>query len=76
VFSTPPLYLYSGKHKVVSREPFGARDFRSGTKKKVVPKKKDFATRNLKDCLPSLPLKTRKQKKKIKVFYPDNFMLP
>jgi hypothetical protein len=73
VFSTPPLYLYSGKHKIVSR---GARDFRSDTKKKVVLKKKVFAARNHKDCLPSLPLKTRKQKKKIKVFNPDNFMLP
>ena len=28
-----------------------------------MPKKKVFATRNLKDWLPSLPLKTRKQKK-------------
>jgi len=27
--------------------------------KEVMPKKKVFAARNLKDCLPSLPLKTR-----------------
>ena len=32
-------------------------------KKKVIPKQKVFAVRSLKDCLPSLPLKTRKQKK-------------
>jgi hypothetical protein len=35
---------------------------------KVMPKKKVFAARNLKDCLPNLPLKTGKAKKKIKVF--------
>jgi len=33
-----------------------------------MPKKKLFAERNLKDCLPSLPLKSRKAKKKIKNF--------
>ena len=33
----------------------------------VMTKKKVIAARNLKDCLPSLPLKTRKAKKKIKV---------
>jgi hypothetical protein len=38
--------------------------------------KKVFVARNLKDCLPSLPLKTGKEKKKIKVFYNNNFMLP
>jgi len=38
-------------------------------------KKKLIDTRNLKDCLPSLPLKTRKQKKKIKVFNRYNFVL-
>jgi hypothetical protein len=35
-----------------------------------MPKKKVFAARNLKDCLPSLPLKQESKKKKIKVFYP------
>jgi hypothetical protein len=41
-----------------------------------MPKKKVFAARSLKDCLPSLPLKTGKQKKenqsflsRFKVFY-------
>jgi hypothetical protein len=36
-----------------------------------MPKKKVFAGRNLKDCLPNLPLKKGKAKKKIKVFYRD-----
>jgi len=36
-------------------------------KQTVIPKKKVIAARNLKDCLPSLPLKTRKQKTKITV---------
>jgi hypothetical protein len=31
-------------------------------------KKKVFAPRNLKDCLPSLPLKRRKKKRKSKFF--------
>jgi hypothetical protein len=31
-------------------------------------KKKVIAARNLKDCLPSLPLKTRKQKKEKESF--------
>jgi len=34
-------------------------------KKTVMPKKKVFAARNLKDCLPNLPLKTGKAKKKV-----------
>jgi len=38
-----------------------------------MPKKKVFASRNLKDCLPSLPLKSRKAKKKIKVFLSRQF---
>jgi hypothetical protein len=38
-----------------------------------MPKKKVFATRNLKDCLPSLPLKRRKVKKKIKDFESRQF---
>jgi len=29
-----------------------------------------------KDCLPSLPLKTRKQKKEVKFFYRNNFVFP
>jgi hypothetical protein len=37
---------------------------------------KFIAARNVKECLPSLPLKTRKEKKKIKVFSRDNFVLP
>jgi hypothetical protein len=34
-----------------------------------MPKKKYIAARDLKDCLPNLPLKTGKGKKKIKVFW-------
>jgi len=41
-----------------------------------MPKKTVFAARNLEDCLPNLPLKTGKPKKKINVFYRDNFVLP
>jgi hypothetical protein len=41
----------------------------SVTQKKIVmPKKKVFAARNLKDCLPNLPLKTGEPNKKIKFF--------
>jgi hypothetical protein len=36
-------------------------------------KKKVFAARNLKDCLPNLPLETGKAKKKIKVFLSRQF---
>jgi hypothetical protein len=39
----------------------------------VMPKKKVFAARNLKDCLPNLPLKTGKAKKKIKSFLSEQF---
>ena len=38
-----------------------------------MPKKKVFAARNLKDCLPSLPLETGKAKKKITVFLSRQF---
>jgi hypothetical protein len=41
-----------------------------------MPKKKVFVARDLADCLPKLPLRTGKQKKKTKVFYRDNFVLP
>jgi hypothetical protein len=34
-----------------------------------MPKNKLIAARNLTECLPSLPLKTRKAKTKIKVFF-------
>jgi hypothetical protein len=46
-------------------------DFCSGTKsdkKTVIPQKKVSTARNLKDCLPSLPLKNKEVKKKNKVF--------
>jgi len=42
-------------------------------KKTVMPKKKFIAARNLKDCLPNLPLKTRKAKEKIKVLFSRQF---
>ncbi len=45
-------------------------------KKSVMPKKKYITARNLKDCLPSLPLKTRKKKKGNRSFLSDNFELP
>jgi hypothetical protein len=66
----------SGKHKIVSNGSYDLLVFHSGTKKTVIPKKKVFAARNLKDCLPSLPLKTGEAKKKYKFFYRDNFVLP
>jgi hypothetical protein len=34
-----------------------------------MPKKKVFAGRNLKGCLPSLPLKTGKQKEENQIFF-------
>ena len=48
-------------------------DFHSGTKKTVMSKKKVFVERNLKDCLPNLPLERGKEKKKIKVFLSRQF---
>ena len=38
-----------------------------------MPKKKVFPARNLKDCLPSLPLDTGKAKKKFTVFLSRQF---
>jgi hypothetical protein len=38
-----------------------------------MPKKKAFAARNLKDCLPNLPLKRREAKKTIKVVLSRQF---
>jgi hypothetical protein len=42
-------------------------------KKPVIPKKKVFDTRTLKDYLPNLPLERGKAKKKIKVFLSRQF---
>jgi hypothetical protein len=63
---------YSGKHKIVSSGSYEPLDFCSG-KKKVMSKKKVFAARNLKDCIPNLPLKRGKAEKKIKVFLSRQF---
>jgi len=63
---------YSGKLKIVSRDPW-ASDFHSGTKKQIMPKKKKIVARNLKDLLPNLTLRTGKAKKKIKVFLSRQF---
>jgi hypothetical protein len=45
-----------------------------------MPKQKYIAARDLKDCLPNVPLKTGKAEKKIKAFlkffYRDTFVLP
>jgi hypothetical protein len=38
-----------------------------------MPKKKVIAARDLKDCLPNLPLKKGKAKKKIKIFLSRQF---
>ena len=53
----------SGKNKIVSSK--WSAGFLFWYKKTVMPKKKVFATWNLKDCLPNLPLRTGKAKKKI-----------
>jgi hypothetical protein len=45
-------------------------------KKTVMPKKKVLAARNLKDCYQVYHPKQESKKKKIKVFYLVNFMLP
>ena len=44
-------------------------------KKTLNPKKKVISARNLEDCLPSLPLKTRKAKNENQIFYRDSFVL-
>ncbi len=66
----------SGKHKIVYRQPLGRRDLCPGTKKTAMPKKKVIVARNLKECSPSLPLKTRTAKKRKSIFYRDTFVLP
>ncbi len=43
------VYVYSGKHKIVWPRPYGRGTFILGTKKPVMPKKKVFVARNLKD---------------------------
>jgi len=66
----------SGKHKKnnCSQQTIWPAGFLFWYKKAVVmPKKKVFAARNLKDCLPILPLKRRKVKKKIKDFESRQF---
>jgi hypothetical protein len=39
-------------------------------------KKNVIDTRNLKDCLPNLPLKSENPKRNQSLFYRDNFVLP
>jgi hypothetical protein len=56
------------KHKTVFRDPNETRDFCSWYKKTVMSKKKVFDARNLKNCLPNLPLETGRVKKNIKLF--------
>ena len=51
----------------------GGTIFDDGGTKPVMPKKKKFVARNLKDFLPNLPLRTGKAKKKIKVFLSRQF---
>jgi hypothetical protein len=46
-----------------------ARHYLLWYKETVMPKKKVIAARNLKDCLPSLPLKTGKAKKEKQSFF-------
>ena len=66
----------SGKHKIVSNGSYDLLVFHSGTKKTVIPKKKVFVGRDLKDDYQVYHSKQESKKKKIKVFYRDNFMLP
>ncbi len=54
----------------------GSTGFLFWYKKTSRTKKNVIDERNLKECLPCLPLKTRKVKRKSKSFYHDNFVLP
>ena len=69
----------SGMHKIVSEAQMSQPAFWFWYKKIVMPKKKLFVPRNLKDCLPNLPLKRGKQKRNamrsLSFFYRDNFVL-
>jgi hypothetical protein len=68
------VYLFRGKRKIVSSAPNGALGFLFWYKKTVMPKKRNILVQGtLKDCLPNLPLKTRKAKKKIKDFLSRQF---
>jgi len=68
-----------GMHKIVSEAQMSQPAFWFWYKKIVMPKKKLFVPRNLKDCLPNLPLKRGKQKRNamrsLSFFYRDNFVL-
>jgi hypothetical protein len=66
------IYVYliiQGSIKLFPADHLARSGFLFRYKKAVMPKKKVFAARNHKDCLPSLPLKRRKAKKKILFFY-------
>jgi hypothetical protein len=64
----------SRKHKIVSNEAY-IRSIRIlfWYKKTVMPKKKYIAARDLKDCLPNLPLKTG-EKKENEIFLSRQFL--
>jgi hypothetical protein len=63
--------------KVIGRQfATGASDFHSGTKKPVMPKKKVFVARNLKDSYQIYHSDHQKQKRKSKFLYRDNFVIP
>jgi hypothetical protein len=58
----------SGKHKIVSNGSYDLLVFHSGTKKTVIPKKKVFAARNLKDCTKFTTQNKKAKKRKSKFF--------
>jgi hypothetical protein len=58
----PLNHHFSGKHKIVSGDSNEPLDLGSGTKRQSCKKWKFYDTRNLKDWLPNLPLKTGKSK--------------
>jgi len=59
--------LLQGSIKLFPRTIW-AREFLFWYKKTVMPKKKYIVPRNLKNCLPNLPLETGRAKKKISFF--------
>jgi hypothetical protein len=66
----------SGKHKIVYSGPYDLLDFHSGTKKTVMPKKKVFAVRNLKDCTKFTPQNKKEKKRKSKFFISSILCFP
>jgi hypothetical protein len=64
--------LVSGKHKIVSNGSYDPLEICCGTKKVVMPKKKVYAARNVKDCT-KFTTRIKDKTKHSSVFLPRHF---